>query len=196
MSKVVVLRTSPETIVQDYSKLLGLSNFKKVIKKDYQTLLKLNLSWTLFYPACSSPPWQVDGVAKFLRENKYEDVIAVENKTVVTKPVKGAIINKWLTVLNKYKIKFQPLTNVEWVTYKPKAEMLALDKIFENYRKPKMFFGTNVIHFPTIKTHGHTTMTGAMKNAFGGLITERRHHCHKYIHEAVSYTHLTLPTKA
>jgi hypothetical protein len=26
-------------------------------------------------------------------------------------------------------------------------------------------------------------MTGAVKNAFGGLITERRHHCHRIIHE-------------
>jgi hypothetical protein len=34
-------------------------------------------------------------------------------------------------------------------------------------------------------THGHTMMTGAMKNAFGGLITERRHHSHKMIHEVL-----------
>ncbi len=185
MSKVAILKTSPETIVQDYSRLLEISDFKKVIKKDYQTILKLNLSWTLFYPACSSPPWQLDGVANFLKKNDYEDVIAVENKTVVTKPVKGAVNNKWLSVLNKYKIKFQPLTNVKWVSFKPKAEMLALNKIFEDYKIPEMFLNTNVVHFPTIKTHGHTTMTGAMKNAFGGLITERRHHCHKHIHEVL-----------
>jgi len=184
-SKVAVIKTTPRTVINDYQKLLKLSDLKKEINKNYLTLLKLNLSWTLFYPACSSPPWQVDGVAKFLRDNNYEDVIAVENKTVVTKPIKGAINNKWLSVLNKYKIKFQPLTNVEWTVYKPKAEMLALDRIFDDYKIPKMFIGTNVIHFPTIKTHGHTTMTGAMKNAFGGLITERRHHCHKYIHEVL-----------
>jgi hypothetical protein len=28
-------------------------------------------------------------------------------------------------------------------------------------------------------------MTGAMKNAFGGLITERRHHSHKVIHDVL-----------
>ena len=28
-------------------------------------------------------------------------------------------------------------------------------------------------------------MTGAMKNAFGGLITEKRHHSHKMIHEVL-----------
>ena len=61
-----------------------------------------------------------------------------------------------------------------------------MDKIFpEGNKIPKLFLGKNVIHFPTIKTHGHTLMTGAMKNAFGGLITERRHHCHKMIHEVL-----------
>ncbi|MBU1204161.1 MAG: DUF362 domain-containing protein, partial [Nanoarchaeota archaeon] len=36
---------------------------------------------------------------------------------------------------------------------------------------------------PTIKTHGHTKITGSIKNAFGGLITTRRHHSHKIIDE-------------
>ena len=48
-----------------------------------------------------------------------------------------------------------------------------------------MFIGKNVVHFPTMKVHGHTTITGAMKNAFGGLITKKRHHCHKKIHEVL-----------
>jgi len=64
--------------------------------------------------------------------------------------------------------------------------MLALDRIFpEGHKIPKMFIGKNVVHLPTVKTHGHTMMTGAMKNAFGGLITEKRHHCHKAIHEVL-----------
>ena len=41
------------------------------------------------------------------------------------------------------------------------------------------------MHLPTVKTHGHTVMTGAIKNSFGGLITKRRHHCHKMIHEVL-----------
>ena len=36
---------------------------------------------------------------------------------------------------------------------------------------------------PTVKTHGHTTTTGAMKDAFGGVNPKYRHHAHKKIHE-------------
>jgi hypothetical protein len=48
-----------------------------------------------------------------------------------------------------------------------------------------MFYGKNVIHLPTLKTHGHSVTTGAVKNAFGGLLKEVRHYAHKYIHEVL-----------
>jgi hypothetical protein len=50
---------------------------------------------------------------------------------------------------------------------------------------PKRFLGENIIHLPTIKTHVFTTTTGAMKNAFGGLLNERRHWTHPVIHETL-----------
>ena len=42
--------------------------------------------------------------------------------------------------------------------------------------------GSNIVHLPTVKTHVYTTMTGAMKNAFGGLLRENRHWAHTDIH--------------
>ena len=75
------------------------------------------------------------------------------------------------------------MNETEWVTYKAKGDLLALYEIFgeEGHEIPKIFMGKNVVHLPTVKCHGHTTTTGAMKNAFGGLITKKRHHCHKKI---------------
>lgn len=184
-SKVSILRTSPETVVKDYEKLMHLANYDKIVSHEHETILKLNLSWTLFYPACSTPPWQLEGVLKTLKDDGFQDVVAVENQTVVTQPWKGAYLNKWLPLLKKYNRKFQPLTDVEWTVYEPKAEMIAMNEIFGQVLVPKMFYNNNVIHFPTVKTHGHTTTTGSMKNAFGGLIPKYRHHAHKKIHEVL-----------
>jgi hypothetical protein len=50
---------------------------------------------------------------------------------------------------------------------------------------PKRFINENIIHLPTIKTHIFTTTTGAMKNAFGGLLNEKRHWTHPVIHETL-----------
>ena len=41
------------------------------------------------------------------------------------------------------------------------------------------------MHLPTVKTHMYTTTTGAMKNAFGGLLSKYRHYTHTWIHETL-----------
>jgi len=185
VSKVAVMRTSPQTVIDDYKHIMDQSGYNKTLLKEHETILKLNLSWTLYYPACSTPPWQLDGVLNALKTDGYENIVAVENQTVVTHPWKGAYYNKWLPLLDKHEIEFQPLTDVEWVSHKSKSEMLAMNELFGEVLVPKMFYDTNIIHFPTVKTHGHTTTTGAMKNAFGGLIPKYRHHAHKKIHEVL-----------
>lgn len=186
MSTVSVLRTNPQTVIQDYERLMYAARFKHYLPEDKGIILKLNLSWTKFFPSCSSPPWQLDGVLTALKNNGYSEIYPVENKTVVTNPVLGAKLNKWLPVLKKHNLNFMPLTNVEWENFTLRKELLALDDIFpREFKIPKMFIGKSVIHTPSMKVHGHTQTTGAMKNAFGGLITARRHHCHKRIHEVL-----------
>ncbi len=73
-----------------------------------------------------------------------------------------------------------------WVPYQPKAEMLALEHIYpEGILIPDYFIGKNIVHLPTVKTHMYTTTTGAMKNAFGGLLSKYRHYTHTWIHETL-----------
>ncbi len=104
----------------------------------------------------------------------------------MTNPRKGARNNKWLPVLERYGLGFTPLPEVEWTVYPFRSPLLKLNEIFpEGIEIPKMFIGKNVLHLPTVKTHGHSTTTGAVKNAFGGLLKEVRHYAHKYIHEVL-----------
>ena len=187
-SKVVVLKTSPATILDDYERLIHLAEIEKFVSLDKDSLIKLNLSWTKYFPSCSSQPWQLEGVVRTLLQKGYhkERLFPVENKTVVTHPVKGAQNNLWAPVLEKFGLPFYPLTDVEWVTYDFKEKLLKMNQVFpEGFVIPKMFIGKNVIHLPTVKTHGHSVTTGAIKNAFGGLLKEVRHYAHKYIHEVL-----------
>ena len=187
-SKVAVIKTSPETVVADYQRLMNLAGYKENLDFSTDTLLKLNLSWTKYFPACSSQPWQVEGVVKGLLDDGFpaDKLFPIENKTVVTNPVKGAINNLWMPILNKYGLPFIPLPDQEWIVYKFKSKLLKLNEIFpEGIEIPKMYPGKQIIHFPTVKTHGHSVTTGAIKNAFGGLLKEVRHYAHKYIHEVL-----------
>ena len=187
-SKVAVLRTDATRVVDDYRKLLELVDYQSVIDKNQETLIKLNLSWTKYFPACSSQPWQVEGLVKTMVEDGYapDKLLSVENKTVVTNPIQGAKNNLWMPVLDKYGLSFTPLPEVEWIVYQFKAKLLKLSEIFpEGIQIPKMYVGKQIIHLPTVKTHGHSTTTGAIKNSFGGLLREVRHYAHKYMHEVL-----------
>jgi len=187
-SKVYIQKAEPETVVDDYKRLLHLAEYDQVVKKEQETIIKLNLSWTKYFPACSSQPWQLEGLLKTMRDDGYDfsRLYPLENKTVVTDPHKGCRNNLWETVLKKYDASFTALPEVDWTVYKFKSKLLKLNEIFPNgIEIPQMYIGKQIIHLPTVKTHGHATTTGAIKNSFGGLLKEVRHYAHKYMHEVL-----------
>jgi uncharacterized protein (DUF362 family) len=107
---------------------------------------------------------------------------------VVVDAYVGERNNKHKLVTDKYGLRnvhlYEP--EVEWVYYEPKAPMLVLDKVYpDGIKIPAIFLDKNIVQLPTVKTHVFTTITGAMKNAFGGLLSERRHWTHSVIHETV-----------
>jgi uncharacterized protein (DUF362 family) len=185
---VSVLYTSAPTVLDDVGRLMELAHFRQHLPETSETLLKVNISWQHYYPGCSTSPWQLDGVIQTLRKAGYDRLTPVQNGTVVVDSHEGEIGNKHDRVLAKHGLKSVHLQDREarWVPYAPKGKMLVLDQIFpDGIEIPEMFLGTNIIHLPTVKTHVFTTMTGAMKNAFGGLLNNRRHWTHSVINETL-----------
>lgn len=169
---------------------MRLAHYQEFLPKDKETALKINVSWQHFYPACSTTPWQLEGVIATLLEDGYskDKLYGCHNRTVVVSARVGEIANKHKPVLEKYGLRNVHLyeDGEEWIDYEPKAKMLVLDGIYpEGIRIPKRLVGSNIIHLPTMKTHVFTQMTGAMKNAFGGLLFDKRHWTHSVIHETL-----------
>src|SRR5438270_5272277 len=188
-SKVAVLRVSPDRILEDLDRLHDLADVKAALAPGAPTILKDNISWHFPFPGANTTPWQLEGVARALRSRGYDDLVCVQNKTVVTDAFKGEDLNGYLPIFKRYDIpvryNFKP-EDMTWSVYRPKAKMLVLDQIFpEGIQIPDAFHGTNIIHLPTVKCHIYTTTTGAMKNAFGGLLNTRRHYTHSWIHETL-----------
>ncbi len=188
-SKVAVIKTKPEKVVSDYEKALKLADAQKILQKNTPVILKDNISWHLPMPSANSTPWQLEGTIKALKNMGFKDIVAVENKTVVTKPKHGEKLNKFDVVFEKYgvpiKYNFNP-DDMKWIVFNPKAKLWVLPKIYpEGIRIPDYFIGKNIIHLPTMKCHIYTTTTGSMKNAFGGLLNTKRHYTHSWIHETL-----------
>lgn len=190
-SRVAVLKTTPQTVIGDYKRLMCLAGYQQFLPKENETALKINISWHFFYPGCSTTPWQLDGVISTLLEDGYckEKLYGCHNRTVVVSARRGELANKHKqVVVGKYGLRNVHLyeKDEEWIRYSPRAKMLVLDKVYpEGIRIPKRLVGSNIIHLPTMKTHVFTKMTGAMKNAFGGLLFEKRHWTHAVIHETL-----------
>ncbi len=187
--KVAVIRVAPSTILSDVDRLLDIAGVRGALAHGKTTILKDNISWHFPFPAANTTPWQLEGTIQALARQGFTDQVCVQNKTVVTNAFKGEDLNHYVPIFEQYQIpvlyNFKD-EDMKWIAYEPKARMRVLDRIFpEGIRIPDYFFGKNIVHLPTTKCHIYTTTTGAMKNAFGGLLNTRRHYTHSWIHETL-----------
>jgi uncharacterized protein (DUF362 family) len=188
-AKVAIIRTKPETCVADYIRACELADIKSALDPAAKTILKDNITWHNVMPGVNTTPWQLEGTIEALKQSGFNDLVAVHNHTVVTIPEKGEKELKFGPIYHKYDIpvlfNFRP-DHMKWIHFTPKFKTLALHKIFPDGLKiPDYFVGKNIVHLPTMKTHSYTTYTGALKNAFGGLLSYKRHYTHTLIHETL-----------
>jgi uncharacterized protein (DUF362 family) len=188
-STVAVLYTKPETVLQDYQRLFELAGGPQALQPGSTTILKDNITWHFPMPGANTTPWQMEGIILALRRAGFGDLVCVQNQTVVTNAFKGEDLNGYVPIFKHYSVPVRynfRKEDMAWIPYRPKAKMLALDHIYpEGIRIPDYFLGKNIVHLPTVKTHMYTTTTGAMKNAFGGLLSKYRHYTHTWIHETL-----------
>jgi uncharacterized protein (DUF362 family) len=184
-SVVAVVRCAPDSVLEDIDRLVGLAGVEQALAPA-TTILKDNISWHFPFPGANTTPWQLEGTARALRARGLTDLVCVQNKTVVTDAFKGEDLNGYLPIFKSYDIpvryNFKP-EDMSWSVYRPTAKMNVLDQIYpEGILIPDDFHGSNIVHLPTTKCHIYTTTTGAMKNAFGGLLNTKRHYTHSWIH--------------
>ncbi len=189
-SVVAVVKTHPDTVLDDVGRAMRLAGYQSVLPKDKDTALKINITWHTWYPAVNTTPWQLEGVIRTMLADGYsKDLIhGCNNRTVVINARRGLQNNNLGPVLSKYGLRDVHLYDpeIEWTVYEPKGKLRVLHEIYpKGVEIPRRLIGENIIHMPTMKTHVFTTITGAMKNAFGGLLHERRHWTHSVIHDTL-----------
>ena len=188
-AKVALLKTSPESVLDDIDRLFELGGGPESLDRGAPTILKDNISWHYPFPSANTTPWQLEGTILALKKRGFSRLTCVQNKTEVTNAYKGEDLNGYRPVFDAHGIdvlfNFRK-EDMRWVVHRPKTPLLVLEKIYRaGIRIPEYFIGKNILHLPTVKCHIYTTTTGAMKNAFGGLLTHKRHYTHTFIHETL-----------
>ena len=174
---------------------MNLAGYQDVLAKDVDTALKVNISWHFFFPGSSTTPWQLDGVIRAMKQDGYDPSLihACHNRTVVIDAHLGEQENKQLPVVQAHGLRNihlyegdEPWIHIRDAVGDLTKKFLCLNEVYrDGFMIPRRFIGENILHLPTVKTHVFTTTTGAMKNAFGGLLNERRHWTHPVIHETL-----------
>ncbi len=188
-SRVAVLKLTPENVLDGIERLCALGGIANALDPRAVTILKDNISWHYPFPSANTTPWQLEGTILALRNAGYSALSCVQNKTVVTDAFKGEDLNHYLPIFKRHDV---PVLynfrdhDMRWIEYRPKSKLHVLHKVFpEGIKLPDYFFGKNIVHLPTVKAHIYTTTTGAMKNAFGGLLSTKRHYTHSWIHRTL-----------
>src|SRR5437762_14359430 len=103
-SKVAVLKTKPDSVLEDYIRLMEMADFQNCLDPAASTILKDSISWHFPFPGANTTPWQLEGTARSLRARGYADLVCVQNKTVVTDAFKGEDLNGYVPIFQRYGI--------------------------------------------------------------------------------------------
>ena len=173
-STVAVLKTSPETVISDYGRLMELASFREVIDSERDIGVHPSLTLNHFFPSASTPPWQLDGVmGTVIGSGIPADRLFVwyDTKAGISLS-KGRVLNRHIPILGRLGVHAICFDGGESrVRYTPKTQLRVLSRLFpEGIPLPERLFGAKLLHLPTMKTDIQSTLYGAGRSVLEGLL--------------------------
>ena len=132
MARVALIRTTPDTVLVDVARAMDAAGYQTVLDRSAETALKINVSWHHWYPACSTTPWQLDGVIRKLQADGFapESLFGAHNRTVVMDAHVGERRNKHLPVVTAHGLRNVHLYEDDaWVRYEPNGRLRTLHEV-------------------------------------------------------------------
>ena len=83
-AKVAVLRTQPETVLEDYLRLCDLAEMAEALDASATTILKDNISWHYPMPAANTTPWQLEASILALRRAGFRSSSTTRSRCCTT----------------------------------------------------------------------------------------------------------------
>lgn len=178
MARVAVIKTTPQTVLKDYARLMHMAGYEGCLSKEKKTILIPNLSWREWFPAASTEPWQLEGVLKTLLKDGFDrsSVYVMEESQPGVDTLEALRFNGLDTAAKREGVAYARLgeEDARWVPFCPAGELMVLDRLFgeEGIPVPEIFLGNDIIHLPTVKTHARARIAGAAMSAFDSLLDE------------------------
>ena len=81
-SVVAVLKTHPDTVLEDIARLMGVARLSEALPQAKTTILKDNISWHFPFLSANTTPWQLEGVIRAIRQAGHKDLVAVHSRPI------------------------------------------------------------------------------------------------------------------
>ena len=186
---MAVLKTSPETVVSDYGRLIELASFRESLDSGRNIAVHPSLTLNHFFPSASTPPWQLDGVIGTLLGAGIpaDHMFVWYDAAAGVSLSKGRVLNRHIPVLGRLGISTECFDGRESrVRYIPKKPLRVLSRLFpEGIPLPERLFGARILHLPTLKTDILSTLNGAGRSVLEGLLGSSARSCAMEPHEAI-----------
>ncbi len=193
-TKVAVVKTSPDTFIDDYSRLFDLLELDSSFFPGDCTApvtVAADLSWHNFAPACSTAPWQVDAVIAALAgcgvgPDRIRTLIPSGHGIHVSF---GEILNRLAHAAEKHGVAvFHSGEKNTGESFSVSAVTPALSRALDNISLPGEVVGNPLVLLPTLKSHCMLSAAGSLYTAFNALFPAKRFRAHRAYHDALAET--------
>ncbi len=155
------------------------ASWRDHVPENVPVALKPNLCWDLPLPGAQTSPWVFDAVIDVLFEHT-KDIVVVEANQITVDADKALQRTGIGDVVRARGLEFVNMSRGQF-----RHKDLDDGFVLHGTLLPEILFDRILVTVPVLKTHGTTTITGALKNQWGCL-KELRHNYHLVVDEAIA----------
>ncbi len=163
-SKVAVVSATPETILEDYSRVLTLAGLAELASPSQRLAILLDLVWNRYQPAAGPAPWQLEGVLRALRKLHLEpsEFVVAARRTPEVSPRRAADRYLLSRILKSHELRLESLPGETWPYQAPKRRATLESPLEGTIAAPIITKDRNLLYLSSLKTHATLALSSAV----------------------------------
>lgn len=163
-SKVAVVSATPETILEDYSRVLALAGLAEMTSPTRPPALLLDLVWNRYQPAAGPPPWQLEGVLRTLSNLHCESakMVVGSRGTFEVSPHRAADRYQLSGVLQRHGLSLTTLPGKTWPYQAPKRRAALESAVDGTIAAPVVLKDREIVYLSSLKAHATLGLSSAV----------------------------------
>jgi uncharacterized protein (DUF362 family) len=164
------------------SSLLDASDWKKLLPRNEDLLIKVNLTWDYIRPGVDTSPWAVEAFVEKVKDHVGQIYLG-ESSQILVDASRACRITGMKDVADRHNLIWHNFSENRWI-----------HKDFDdlNFGIPDICTKMPVVSIPVVKTHYRSVISVAMKHLYGCL-DDNRHNYHYRLEDYVVAVNSLIP---